>query len=204
MAEMKKRNVVQKMDKEKIEETLIEIFGKSSCSSNPADLYPYSYDMTECTPCMPDFVVIPETVDQLVRLVKYCNQNAVPVIPYISGNNVGGLTIPGRGGIVIDFGKKMNKILHVNETMMYALLEPGVTFGQLKKYLDENHPSLRYSYPFAPPYASVMGNVMLSGMNNMSCKIGSMGDSINGIEVITAEGDVARIGSCFYGRDGAD
>ena len=35
-----------------------------------------------------------------------------------------------------DFGKKMNKILYINENMMYALLEPGVTFGQLKKCLD--------------------------------------------------------------------
>ena len=88
--------------------------------------------------------------------------------------------------------------------MMYALLEPGVTFGQLNKHLEDNYPHLKYSYPFAPPYAGVVGNVLLSGMNNMSCKIGSMGDSINGLEVITADGEVARIGSCFYGIEDAD
>jgi len=70
--------------------------------------------------------------------------------------------------------------------------------------LEDHHPNLRYSYPFAPPYAGVVGNALLSGMNNMSNKIGSMGDSINGIEVITAEGDIARIGSCFYGKEEAD
>lgn len=160
--------------------------------------------MTECEPKMPDFVVIPENKDQLVELVKYCNSNFIPLVPYISGNNVGGLTIPQKGGIIIDFGKKMNKILHVNENMMYVLLEPGVTFGQLKKYLDENHPNLRYSYPFAPPSAGVVGNVLLSGMNNLSCKIGSMGDSINGLEVILCDGTIARIGSCFYGKEEAD
>jgi FAD/FMN-containing dehydrogenase len=168
------------------------------------DLYPYSYDMTENEPHMPDFIVIPENVDQLINLVKYCNENVIPIVPYISGNNVGGLTIPLHGGIVVDFGKKMNKILHVDETMMYALLEPGVTFGQLKKYLDENHPNLRYSYPNAPPYASVIGNALLSGMTNLSTKIGPMSDSINGLEVITVDGDVVRIGSCFYGKQEAD
>ncbi|MHA1196423.1 MAG: FAD-binding oxidoreductase [Promethearchaeota archaeon] len=160
--------------------------------------------MTECKPHIPDFIVIPENVDQLIKLVKFCNSHKIPIVPYISGNNVGGLTIPENGGIILDFGKKMNKILHVNEEMMYAILEPGVTFGQLKKFLDENYPHLRYSYPFAPPYAGVVGNVILSGMNNLSCKLGSMGDSINGLEIIIAEGDIVRIGSCFYGKKEAD
>ena len=160
--------------------------------------------MTECESKKPDFVVIPENNDQLVKLVKFCNEKIIPIVPYITGNNVGGLTIPERGGIIVDFGKKMNKILHINEEMMYAILEPGVTFGQLKKHLDYNYPHLRYSYPYAPPYAGVVGNALLSGMNNMSLKIGSMGDSINGIEVITADGDIARIGSCFYGKEEAD
>jgi len=173
-------------------------------TNRQVDLYPYSYDMTENEPHMPDFIVIPENTDQLVQLVKYCNENIIPITPYISGNNVGGLTIPEQGGIIIDFGKKMKKIVHVNDTMMYALLEPGVTFGQLKKYLDENYPHLRYSYPNAPPYASVVGNALLSGMTNLATKIGSMGDAINGLEVITADGNIARIGSCFYGKEEAD
>lgn len=167
-------------------------------------MYPYSYDATENEAHMPDFVVIPEKNEELIELVKFCNYNLIPIVPFITGNNVGGLTIPEQGGIIVDFGKKMNKILHINENMMYALLEPGVTFGQLKKHLDNNYPNLRYSYPNAPPYAGVVGNALLSGMGNLSAKIGSMGDSINSIEVITAEGEIARIGSCFYGKEEAD
>jgi glycolate oxidase len=192
------------ISKEEVYEKLIQIFGSTNITQRAVDLYPYSYDMTECQPHMPDFVVIPENKEQLIELVKFCNANIIPIVPYITGNNVGGLTIPEKGGIIIDFSKKMNKILHINENMMYALLEPGVTFGQLKKHLDKNYPHLRYSYPYAPPYAGVVGNAILSGMNNLSCKIGSMGDSINGLEVILADGEVARIGSCFYGKDKAD
>ena len=192
------------VNKEDVHKKLVEIFGPANVSNKQGDLYPYSYDMTECTPNMPDFVVLAENKEQLVKLIKYCNSHVIPIVPYISGNNVGGLTIPEHGGIIVDFGKKMNKILHVNDNMMYALLEPGVTFGQLKKFLDENYPKLRYCYPFAPPYASVVGNAILSGMNNLSCKLGSMGDSINGLEVITIDGDIVRIGSCFYGKEEAD
>ncbi len=194
----------ERIGEQNVHKKLIDIFGEKYVSNKQVDLYPYSYDMTECEPHMPEFVVLPENVEQCVQLVKYCNENIIPIVPYISGNNVGGLTNPERGGIMVDFGKRMKRILHVNETMMYALLEPGVTFGQIKKHLDENYPHLRYSYPFAPPYAGVVGNAILSGMNNLSCKIGSVGDSINGLEVITADGEVARIGSCFYGKDEAD
>jgi len=201
---IKERNIFENINREDVYKKLMEIFGVDNVSNKEVDLYPYSYDMTECKPHMPDFIVIPEKIEQLIELVKFCDSNVIPIVPYITGNNVGGLTIPEHGGIIVDFGKKMNKILHVNENMMYAILEPGVTFGQLKKYLDENHPNLRYSYPYAPPYAGVVGNAILSGMNNLSCKIGSMGDSVNGLEVITAEGDVVRIGSCFYGKQEAD
>jgi glycolate oxidase len=203
MTVTKERNIFEKIKREDVYKKLVDIFGSKHVTDKKVDLYPYSYDMTECKPHMPDFVVIPENNKQLIKLVKFCNSNLIPIVPYISGNNVGGLTIPEYGGIIVDFGKKMNRIIHINENMMYALLEPGVTFGQLKKYLDENHPNLRYSYPFAPPYAGVVGNAILSGMNNMSSKLGSMGDSINGLEVITAEGEIARIGSCFYGKDEA-
>ncbi|MFO8018196.1 MAG: FAD-binding oxidoreductase [Promethearchaeia archaeon] len=204
MTKSKESNVFENISKEEVKEHLVEIFGKEYITDRNADLYPYSYDMTECEPHMPDFVVIPENKEQLVKLVNLCNKYVIPIVPYITGNNVGGLTIPDRGGIIVDFGKKMNNILHVNENMMYALLEPGVLFGQFKRYLDENYPNLRYSYPFAPPTAGVVGNAILSGMNNLSCKIGSMGDSINGLEVITADGEIARIGSCFYGKESAD
>ncbi|MHA1804048.1 MAG: FAD-binding oxidoreductase [Promethearchaeota archaeon] len=204
MTTVKESPAFKNASKEEIYNKLVEIFGKSNISDKQADLYPYSYDMTESKPHMPDFVVIPENKEQLIELVKYCNEKVIPIVPYITGNNVGGLTIPERGGIIVDFGKKMNKILHVNENMMYAILEPGVTFGHLKSYLDKYHPNLRYSYPYAPPYASVVGNALLSGMNNLSCKLGSMADSINGLEVITAEGDVVHVGSCFYGKEEAD
>jgi len=205
MTTTKQRNVFEKISKDSVYSKLVEIFGGTYVTKKDVDLYPYSQDMTENKPHMPDFVVIPENKEQLVELVKFCNEYSIPIVPYTTGNNVGGLTIPDYGGIVVDFGKRMNKILHINENMMYALLEPGVTFGQLKKHLDENFPKLRYSsFPNAPPYSGVVGNALLSGMTNLGAKIGSMADSINGLEVITVDGTVARIGSCFYGKDTAD
>ena len=184
-----------------VQKKLENIFGSNNITTKQHILHQYSYDATECEGNMPDFVCIVENVEQVVNVVKLANELKIPLIPYISGNNIGGLTIPVYGGIILDFGKKMNKILYVHENHMYALLEPGVTFGQLFQYLKENHPNLRYCYPNAPPYAGVVGNVLLSGMNNLSCAHGSMGDFINGLEVVLYDGSVIRIGSCFLGKE---
>jgi glycolate oxidase len=195
------RNIFNRISKEKLLDELITIIGKPFVSDKPHDLYPYSYDGTESEAHMPDFVVLPETVNEILQLIKFCNQYKIPIVPYVSGNNVGGLTIPEYGGIICDMGKRMKKIIKVHESLMYAILEPGVTWGQLKKFLDENHPNLKYPYTYAPPYASVVANALLSGLSNHSCAYGGMGDLLNGLEVVLNTGELVRTGSCFLSKD---
>jgi len=148
--------------------------------------------MTENEPSMPDIVVLPEKFEEVVEIVKIANEFKIPLVPFVTGNNVGGLTIPERGGIVMDM-KRMKKI-EVDEEDMYMVVEPGVTFGELKAYLDKNHPSLIYSYPLAPPYTSVLANALLDGLNNLSTRYGAMSEWIQGLEVVLPDGTVARIG----------
>ncbi|MBN2157676.1 MAG: FAD-binding oxidoreductase [Candidatus Lokiarchaeota archaeon] len=184
-------------NKNSIKKKLIKIFGADSVSDKQHDLYLHSYDATENEAHLPDFICLVENSKQLVQVIKLANEQKIPLVPYITGNNIGGLTIPVKGGIILDFSKKMNKVIHVDEDQMYAILEPGVTFGQLDAYLKKHHPNLRYCYPFAPPYSGVVGNAILSGMNNLSATHGSMGDWINGLEVVLHDGSIVKIGSCF-------
>lgn len=136
--------------KSRLVERLEKIVGSRFVSTNPADLYIYSYDLTTAEPHSPDVVVLPQSVEEVRAVLKLANQEKIPVIPYIAGGNVGGLTIPLNGGIMLDL-KRMNKIIEVNEVDMYALVEPGVIFGQLKAFLAKHHPSLKYTYAFSPP-----------------------------------------------------
>lgn len=201
MTTIRDRNIFEKIEKSKVLTELKNIFGDKYVSEKVHNLYPYSYDMTESPAHMPDFVVLPEKVQEIISLVKFCNEYSIPIIPYGTGNNVGGLTIPEQGGIILDMGKRMKKIIKIHESMMYAIVEPGVTFGQLKKHLDENYPNLKYGYTYAPPYASVGINTILSGMTNLSCCYGCTADWINGLEVVLNNGDLVRTGSCFISKE---
>jgi FAD/FMN-containing dehydrogenase len=70
-----------------------------------------------------------------------------------------------------------------------------VTFEQLRAHLDRECPELVYTYPFAPPFTSVMANALLDGLNNLSMRHGAMGKWITGVEAVLADGTVVRTGS---------
>lgn len=170
------------------------IVGEKRIISEKDSLLPYSEDMTEAEPHMPDFVVKPGTVEEIQSLVKLAREYRIPITPVVAGTNLGGLAIPVKGGIVLDL-KDMNKIIEVNTDEMYTIIEPGVTFGQLKKYLDENNIKLTIGYPLSPPYVSIIANCLLDGLGNLSLRHGSMSEWIGGLEAVLPDGEVIKTGS---------
>ena len=124
-----------------IVEKLSNIVGSENVSTNQADLYIHSYDLTQAEPSWPDIVVLAKSVEEVQAIVRLANEEKIPLTPYIAGGNVGGTAIPLEGGIILDL-KRMDRILEVNDVDMYAVVEPGVTFGHMKAYLADNHPDL--------------------------------------------------------------
>jgi len=172
-----------------------EIVGSEFVSTSKADLYMYSQDMTYAEPSWPDIVVLPKSAEEVQAIIRLANKDKIPVTPYLGGGNIGGLTIPLEGGISLDL-KRMNRIIEVNETDMYAIVECGVTLGDMKGYLDKNHPKLIYSYAFSPPSTGVVTNALVQGLATFAYRYGTTADWISGLEVVLPEGDLVRIGSC--------
>lgn len=181
--------------KSRIVAQLEQIVGDRFVSTNPADLYIYSYDLTPAESHLPDVVVLPQSVEEVQAILKLADGEKVPVIPYVAGGNVGGLTIPLQGGITLDL-KRMKRIIEVNEKDMYALVEPGVTFGQMKAYLAKHHPALKYTYAFSPPSTGVISNALVQGLDNLSFRYGAASRWVTGLEVALATGELVKIGSC--------
>jgi FAD/FMN-containing dehydrogenase len=151
-------------------------------------------DVTENPPGEADFVVRPRTADEVRQLVLLSRERKIPLTPVVAGYNVAGLAIPRSGGVVLDL-TRMDTIVELDRDAMYVVVEPGVTFAQLKAFLDAEAPELVYTYPFAPPFTSVMANALLDGLNNLSLRHGAMGKWVNGVEAVLPDGDVVRTGS---------
>ena len=182
-------------NKDIILKQLQNIVGNDHVSNREEDLFIYSQDPGASLPRPVDFVVLPETVEEVQKIVQIANKEKIPIIPMGGGLTLSGLIIPVKRGIVMDM-KRMNKIIEINESSRYALLEAGVTTGQLLSYLNKNHPQLQPPIPDAPPAATVAGNVLIHGSGYLSQKYGDHGSMINGLEVVLPDGEVYKFGSC--------
>ncbi len=172
---------------------LIDALGANKVSISPQTLRVFSEDITEVPGHAPDVVVYAESADDIRRVLAYAVAEKIPVVPVVSNLNVGGLAIPEKGGIILEM-KRMNRILEVNEADQYMVIEPGVTWGQVKETLDKGYPSLRFGYSLAPPDTSVLCNCLMDGLTTLSLRHGSMSEWVNGVEAVLSTGETLRTG----------
>jgi len=187
------------LKKDEILRNLEEIVGKDFASNKPEDLFIYSQDPGASEPRPVDFIVMPKTTEEVQEIMKLANKETIPLVPMGGGLTLSGLIIPVKGGIVVDM-KRMDKIIEINELSQYALIEAGVTTGQLLFYLNENYPKLQPPIPDAPPSATIAGNVLIHGSGYLSQKYGDHGAMINGLEVVLPNGDICKLGSCAVSK----
>ncbi len=172
---------------------LIDELGAAKVSIAPEAIRAHSGDLTEIPGHAPDAVVHAEGVDDVRRVLAFAVRERVPVVPVVNNTNVGGLAIPEKGGIVLELGR-MNRILEVNEADQYLVIEPGVTWKQVRELLDAKCPSLRFGYSLSPPESSVMANCLMDGLTNLSLLHGPTTEWVNGVEAVLTTGETVRTG----------
>jgi FAD/FMN-containing dehydrogenase len=119
---------------ERVLKELQSIVGAKNATAAKHVRFAYSYDLSFVQPKMPDYVVLVENVEQIQGVMRFANQEKIPVTPYTAGTNIGGLTIPERGGILMDL-KRMNRILEIDAESHYAVIEPGVSHAKFANEL---------------------------------------------------------------------
>ncbi len=78
-----------------------------------------------------DAVYIPESINELIETVIFCNNNSIHLT--VSGNRTGltGGAIP-AGGIILSV-EKFNKIIEINDIDSYIITQPAVLLSSLKE-----------------------------------------------------------------------
>ena len=96
-------------------------------------------------------------------VVKIANRYKIPIYPISTGRNLGyGGSAPVLSGSVVLDLKRMNRILEVNERNAYALVEPGVSYFDLYRYIQEMGLKLWLDVP-DPGWGSLVGNSLDHG-----------------------------------------
>lgn len=93
----------------------------------------------------------------------------------------------------------MNKIVKLDPEALYAVIEPGVSHGQLADALYRH--KLRFGWPVGPPSSSVSSCAINHGIGHMNARYGLNSQEITSMEVVLPTGELVRVGSCAINPD---
>nr|HDO80667.1 FAD-binding oxidoreductase [Candidatus Bathyarchaeota archaeon] len=179
------------LSQEEIYRFLAGVVGEDDVTVNAADLYAYSMDAS-LRMSLPTAVARPESREEVVEILKWANENRVPIVPRGAGTSLSGQAVPVKGGVVLDMCK-MDRIKEISLEDRVAVVEPGVIYDELNRELGK----LGYVFPPDPGSAiscTVGGMVANNASGIRALKYGATVDHVLGLEVVLPGGKVIRTG----------
>ena len=173
--------------------------GRQWVLSSDEDLVPYRDHYSpvplEADELLASAAVCPASVEQVQAIVRAANQYKVPLFPISTGKNFayGGPAPNLRGSVVVDL-KRMNRVLEVNADRNFALVEPGVSYFDLYRHIQERGLKVWVDCP-DPGWGSPLGNTMDRGIGYTLGFYRDHAGAHCGMEVVLANGEVMRTGS---------
>ena len=173
---------------------LIEIVGGANVCDDAATLDAHSKDMSFVNQARPAYVVKPHSAAEVKQLVAVANETLTPLVPVSSGPpHFRGDTVPSTGGAVVVDLSGMKKIVNVDRARRVAMVEPGVTFGELIAAAEKE--GIRPNLPLMPRASkSVVGSVLEREPVVMPAYQWDISDPVACLEVIFGTGDDFRTG----------
>src|SRR5713101_4285473 len=183
-------------------ERLRTIVGPDSVLTSPSDLLVYECDGFTIEKNKPDIVVFPTSTQQIVQIVKLCNEHNVPFLARGAGTSLSGGCLPVGGGVMIAL-TRMKRILEVNYRDRYAVVEPGVVNKWLSDHLKP------HGYHFAPDPSSqgactIGGNAATNSGGPHTLKYGVTVNHVLGLEFVLPDGRVVQTGGPTEDNPGYD
>ncbi|KAA6227705.1 FAD-binding protein [Campylobacter sp. LR185c] len=152
----------------------------------------YSYDATR-KHYLPDGVLFPRNEEDIVKILKYCNENKLIIIPRGSGSGFTGGALAQSGGLILGFEKHMNKILEIDLENLVAIVQPGVVNIALQKEVAK-HGLFYPPDPASMEYSSLGGNVSENAGGMRATKYGITKDYVMALRAVLPNGKIIRAG----------
>ena len=139
-------------------------------------------------PPMPDFVVWPETAQEVSKILKIANYYKIPVHTWGGGSGSQGSALPMAGGVVLDT-KRMNKLLAIDEDSLTITAETGMIFQTLEWHANQRGYSVMH-IPSCLTCGTVGGALAHRGIGILSTKYGKIDDQCISMEIVLPNGDI--------------
>ena len=188
------------VDPERLRRELEGLLGARRVSMRDGDLETYARDMWPrlllarregaLPEHRPHAVVWPETVREVVALVRIARELSLPIVPYGGGSGVCGGVVPVRGGITIDL-KRMCAVKSLYPDELVVDVEAGLSGERFEREMHRRG----YTFGHFPSsiYCSTVGGWLATrAAGQLSTKYGKVEDRIAGLTVVTGRGEVVE------------
>ena len=169
-----------------------DIVGKDNVKSDKAHMIAYSYDATR-TRFEPDAVIFPKDKHDVSKILKYCNDNLIVIVPRGAGSGFTGGALPASGGILLSMERYMNKLIEIDMDNMLAVVQPGLINMELQKAAEQ----VGLFYPPDPAseeYSTLGGNVSENAGGMRAAKYGITKDYVMAMEAVLPSGEIIKAG----------
>jgi glycolate oxidase len=151
---------------------------------------------------LPLVVVLPETVAQVSRILKYCDERNIRVVPRGSGTSLSGGALPLEDAVLLVMSR-FNRILEIDYANRVVVAQPGVTNLGITTAVEQE------GFYYAPDPSSqiacsIGGNVAENSGGVHCLKYGLTANNVLGIEMVLMNGEVVRLGGKHLDAEGYD
>ncbi len=153
---------------------------------------PYECDGLTMIRQMPMVVVLPETVEQVSAILRYCHEAGVKVVPRGAGTSLSGGAIPLADGVLLGLAK-FNRVLEVDHANRCAVVQPGVTNLAITEAVAGD--GFYYAPDPSSQIACTIGGNVAENAGGVHClKYGLTTNNVLGVELVLMDGEIVSIG----------
>src|SRR5579871_3593360 len=188
--------------RDKIVRALRGIVAAGSVIDAEREMKPYQSDGLTAYQQLPMVVVLPHTTQQVARVLKYCHQNGIKVVPRGAGTSLSGGALPLGDGVLLGMAK-FNRIRDIDFANRAAVVEPGVTNLAVSKAVE--HAGFYYAPDPSSQIACTIGGNIAENSGGVHClKYGMTTNNVLGCELVLMTGEIIRLGGKHLDSGGYD
>jgi glycolate oxidase len=166
------------------------------------EMRPYESDGLTAYRQLPMVVVLPETKEQVSRVLAFCHAERIKVVPRGAGTSLSGGALPLEDGVLLGMAK-FNRIREIDFANRVAVVEPGVTNLAVTQAVEQA--GFYYAPDPSSQIACTIGGNVAENSGGVHClKYGMTTNNLLGCELVLMTGEIVRIGGKHLDAGGYD
>jgi glycolate oxidase len=162
----------------------------------------YEQDALTAYRQLPLLVVLPASTEQVAAALRVCNSLGVKVVPRGAGTSLSGGALPLADGVVLGLSK-LSRVLDIDYDNRTVTCQPGVTNLAISRAVEGR--GFYYAPDPSSQIACTIGGNIAENSGGVHClKYGLTTNNVLGVELVTIEGEVIRLGGKHLDAEGYD